>query len=127
MSGIKFLLDTNFILGLLKRDQRVMEMIADRNISSDCCGLSAITRMELLGFPDITPQEEQLIKERLTELRYVPLTREIENIVITLRRVRRIKLPDAIIAGTAYFLGADLLTLDRQLLSAASNLDEILS
>lgn len=126
MSGIEFLLDTNFILGLLQRNDRVMEIVANRNILAGSCAVSAITRMELLGFPGITLYEEQLIRERLTELQYAPLTREIENIVITIRRTRKIKLPDAIIAGTAYFLEAELLTLDRQLSSVASSLEEIL-
>lgn len=103
-----------------------MEIVANRNILAGSCAVSAITRMELLGFPGITLYEEQLIRERLTELQYAPLTREIENIVITIRRTRKIKLPDAIIAGTAYFLEAELLTLDRQLSSVASSLEEIL-
>lgn len=126
MSGIEFLLDTNFILGLLQRNDRVMEIVANRNILAGSCAVSVITRMELLGFPGITLYEEQLIWERLTEFQYAPLTREIENIVITIRRTRKIKLPDAIIAGTAYFLEAELLTLDRQLSSVASSLEEIL-
>ncbi|WP_027371237.1 type II toxin-antitoxin system VapC family toxin [Desulfovermiculus halophilus] len=126
MSGIEFVLDTNFILGLLQQNDRVMEIVANRNILAGSCAVSAITRMELLGFPGITVYEEQLIRERLAELRYAPLTREIENIVITIRRIRKIKLPDAIIAGTAYFHNAELLTLDRQLSSVASNLKQFL-
>jgi hypothetical protein len=51
MSWIEFLLDTNFILGLLQRDDRVMEIVTNRNILAGSCAVSAITRMELLGFP----------------------------------------------------------------------------
>ena len=46
-----------------------------------------------------------------------PLTENIEDVVINLRQTRRIKLPDAIISATALCNGAELLTLDTQLLS----------
>jgi len=52
MSGIKFLLDTNYILGLLKSQPVVLEELALRQIGIGECAYSAITRIELLGFPD---------------------------------------------------------------------------
>lgn len=55
MSGIKYLLDTNFILGMLKRTPEVLEVLSAARLTSDQCAYSAITRMELLGFPGITP------------------------------------------------------------------------
>ncbi|WP_051434278.1 type II toxin-antitoxin system VapC family toxin [Desulfonatronum lacustre] len=125
MSGINFLLDTNFVLGLLKREERIIELASHRKIVPKFCGVSAITRMELLGFPGIASEEEQLLKERLSQFRYVPITREIENVVISLRRIRQIKLPDAIIAGTAFYLRAELLTLDQRLLALSFRLREI--
>ena len=48
MSGIKFLLDTNFILGLLKSQPVVLEEVALRHLSIAECAYSAITRIELL-------------------------------------------------------------------------------
>lgn len=48
---------------------------------------------------------------------YLPITREIEDQAIALRRQRRIKLPDALIAATALHNGLELLTLDAGLLS----------
>jgi len=54
MSGIKFLLDTNYILGLLKSQPVVLEELALRKIGIGECAYSAITRIELLGFPEIS-------------------------------------------------------------------------
>ena len=51
MNGIKYLLDTKFILGILKSNPVVLADIAARQIRTAKCGYSAITRMELLGFP----------------------------------------------------------------------------
>jgi len=121
MSGNKYLLDTNFILGVLKSDPNVLEQISTRQIHVGECSYSAITRMELLGFQNITRVEEALIKQKLDRLTYVPLTENIENAVISLRQARKIKLPDAIIAATALCLGFELLTLDQHLLSVVNS------
>ena len=117
MSGIKFLLDTNFILGLLKSQSAVLAEISERKLSIAECGYSAVTRMELLGFPGISREEESLLRQKLERLSYLPLTRSVEDIVISLRQTRKIKLPDAIIAATALCAGVELLTLDKHLQS----------
>jgi hypothetical protein len=120
MNGGKYLLDTNFILGLLKADPLVFAQLSSRQLHVGECSYSAITRMELLGFHNITRDEETLIKQKLDRLTYLPLTENIENIVIALRQSRKIKLPDAIIAATALFNDLELLTLDQHLLSVMS-------
>lgn len=81
MNGIKYILDTNFILGILKSAPVVLADIITRQIRTAECGYSAITRMELLGFPEITREEEAIIKQKLARLIYVPLTRSIEDVV----------------------------------------------
>lgn len=53
MSGIDYLLDTNFILGMLKSSLQVIERLQTMPISSGQCAYSAVTRMELLGFPQL--------------------------------------------------------------------------
>ena len=115
MSGIKFLLDTNFILGMLKRNPEVLEVLRAERLTSDQCAYSAITRMELLGFPGITSTEEQLIRSTLDRFKYLGISFEIEEAVIGIRRTRRAKLPDALIAATALCHDLELLTLDAGL------------
>lgn len=115
MSGIDYLLDTNFILGLLKSSPETLALIDERQIKAFQCAYSAITRMELLGFPGITPAEETLIQEKLARLACQPMTSAVEDIAIRLRRTYRVKLPDAIIAASALVAGAELLTFDAQL------------
>ena len=115
MNGIDYLLDTNFILGVLQSVPETLALIKNRQIESHQCAYSAVTRMELLGFPGITRSEELLVQERLTHLTYLPISSVVEDIAIRLRRTYRLKLPDAIIASTALAAGAELLTFDRQL------------
>ncbi len=116
MSGTKYLLDTNFILGTLKSDVQVLAELSSHRILADECSYSAITRMELLGFHRITQEEEALIKQKLAHFAYLPLSQDIEDRAITLRQSHKIKLPDAIIAATALCFGIELLTLDQHLL-----------
>lgn len=122
MNGIDYLLDTNFILGLLKSSDETLEQISKRRIESQKCAYSAVSRMELLAFPGITPPEETLIQEKLAHFTYLPITSQIEDITIQLRRNHKIKLPDAIIAASALSVGAKLMTFDQQLNHVMANL-----
>lgn len=115
MSGLKYLLDTNFILGMMKSESAVLDALALNDILVDACAYSAVTRMELLGFPGISSEEEALVRVRLAQMTYVPITVPIEDAAIRLRRLRKIKLPDALIAATALHHELELLTLDSAL------------
>lgn len=79
MNGIDYLLDTNFILGLLQSSPDTLALINARQIESHQCAYSAITRMELLEFPGITRAEESLIQEKLAHLTYLPITSAVED------------------------------------------------
>ena len=118
-----FLLDTNFILGLLKATPEVLAIVEVRDLLASSCAYSAVTRMELLGYPNITPDEERLIADRLSKFTYLSISSEVDNLAITLRRTRKLKLPDALIAVTAIHHGLELLTLDEALLAVAKPLN----
>lgn len=113
MNGDGFLLDTNVVLGLLKARPEALTLFerAGRPQPSRCA-VSVITRMELLGFPGITADEEAVITGFLDCVARLPITEPVEDAAITLRRTRRLKLPDAIVAATARVHGLELLTLD---------------
>lgn len=122
MNGIKFLLDTNFVLAILNEEESVIQIMANRAINDSDCAYSSITRMELLSFPKITPQDITLIESFLRRLHYASFSGEIEDGTILIRRRYKLKLPDAIIAATAQCLKLELLTLDQQL---ANRMQEI--
>ncbi len=115
MSGSKFLLDTNFVIGLLKGNEQIQNILRDRTVAIDACTYSFITRIELLGFPAITESEVQGITRLLNMLQYLPMNQEIEDSTIHIRRHYKLKIPDAIIAATAKVNHLELLTLDQQL------------
>lgn len=119
MNGIKYLLDTNFLLGLMKATPEVLAIVTSRDLLASSCSYSAVTRMELLGYPNITNDEERLIADKLSKFTYLPITSEVEDLAIALRRTRKVKLPDAVIAATAIHHDLELLSMDQALLSVA--------
>ena len=121
MSGVECLLDTNFILGMLKNSPEVSVILERESLKANQCAYSAVTRMELLGFPGITPSEDALIRSRLEHLTYLPIQLAVEDRAIQIRCSRRIKLPDALIAATALHHGLRLLTLDAGLQSVMAS------
>jgi predicted nucleic acid-binding protein len=80
--------------------------------------ISIITRIELLAYPGISADEEHDIQEFLSGVDVIPLTMEVEQETIKIRRsYPQIKLPDAVIVATAVSLRATLVTGDSQMLA----------
>jgi predicted nucleic acid-binding protein len=113
-------LDTNVLIGMLAQTPVALALLRGHGATTANSGYSAITRMELLGFPAITPPEIQQIAALLAKIARYALIAEIEDEAISLRRSARIKLPDAIILATAKVHKLVLLTLDQRLAALAS-------
>ena len=109
MNGNRLCVDTNILLYFLKGDQEVIEMIADKDLV-----ISFITELELLSFPKILPDSEETIKGLLENCQIVDIAPEIKDVTIEFRRKSKLKLPDSIVAATAFSLKLPLLTADKQ-------------
>ncbi|GHU60013.1 hypothetical protein FACS189444_6440 [Spirochaetia bacterium] len=81
--------------------------------------VSVITRMEVLSYPDITPDEEQCALDFLSACIVIPLNLQVEKKAIQLRRSIKRRLPDSIVAATAVILGITLLSHDPHLVKAS--------
>ena len=103
--GMTGLLDTNTALYLL--GGRLAHPLPAGHY-----GVSVITEMELLAWPSLTPAEEARIRAFLLNVAVVELTPLIRERAIELRRLHRLKLPDAVICATALIEGVDLWTND---------------
>ena len=117
MSGLKFILDTNIVIGLLKANPKVIELSERVNLDLSVSSVSQITRMELLGFKGISDVEETIIQQFLQSCHVLLLDEVIEAETISLRKLTSLKLPDAIIAATARVYELELLSLDEKLTS----------
>ena len=118
MSGPRFLLDTNVVIGLVNGPGAARNLVDLNEAPPDVCAVSQISGIELLSFPALSADEEARINVLLTAVTVIVLDDRIERETIALRRRIRMKLPDAVIAATARVHGLKLLTLDERLEAA---------
>jgi predicted nucleic acid-binding protein len=102
--------DTNILIYHLngKLDEaaeRMLEQALEENAR-----ISVITRIEVLGWPGQTEDAFQRARSFLDQFNEQPLTDDIAEESVALRRKRRLKIPDAIIAATALRLNLPLVT-----------------
>jgi predicted nucleic acid-binding protein len=64
----------------------------------------------LLAYPELTEPEALVIRDFLAQFESISITLEIEEIAISLKKQRRIKLPGAILAAAAISLNACFVT-----------------
>ena len=115
MNGIKYLLDTNIIIGLYNHNPTILALLQAKSIRINQCAYSSITRIELLSYPDLTVPDKQAIESLLKCMTYLGISPEVEDETIKFRRTQQTKLPDSIIAATAKYYQLELLTLDKKL------------
>jgi predicted nucleic acid-binding protein len=111
VNGNRFLLDTNILLYITGKRIDITALPEGAYFTS------FITEFEILSYPSLTSQEEKNLKRLLHEIPIVDITSEIKEQTISFRKKYRLKLPDAIIAATALFLRATLVTNDKSFLA----------
>ncbi|MFO7822651.1 MAG: type II toxin-antitoxin system VapC family toxin [Cyclobacterium sp.] len=110
MSGNSIILDTNIVLYLLSGDETVADFLNDKTVF-----LSFISELELLGYKGISTGDLSKIKDLLADSTIIDINSEIKRIVIEIRKNKRLKLPDAIIAATSRYLDIPFMTSDKNL------------
>ncbi|HRM15318.1 MAG TPA: type II toxin-antitoxin system VapC family toxin [Acinetobacter parvus] len=103
----KYVFDTNAILYAISQGVEI-----EKNMHS----ISVITEMELLSYPQLTLQDEVMLRGILSFFQHIELTTEIKQQAIWLRKNTGLKLPDSIVAATALITNCILLTSDKKLL-----------
>lgn len=107
MSGDRILADTNVLLYLLNGDKGLLSIFKGTEVS-----ISTITELELLSFPKLKKKEEKSIRDLVSRCTVINISDEIKELAIYFRRKFRLKLPDAVIAGTAHYHKLPILTAD---------------
>ncbi|MBF9223195.1 type II toxin-antitoxin system VapC family toxin [Hymenobacter ruricola] len=119
MSGVDFCADTNFAVYHLGGHRCVRPYLAA------ALAVSVVTELELLSKPGMPTAEVAAAELYLETCEIIDLTAPVKAAVIGLRRQYRLKLPDAIVAATAQWLGVPLLTADKGFVRIA-DLDVVL-
>lgn len=110
-SGKMIVLDSNTIIYLSKELISIDDIFTD----DETYAISIITYMEVLGYPFDSPNEEKFIHQLFDILDILYIDRSIADYVIRLKKVYKIKLPDAIICATCIYNDAFLCTNDIRL------------
>jgi predicted nucleic acid-binding protein len=104
--GQSFLIDTNVIIdfshGIFSENAK--KFVAE--ILNKAPTISAVTQIELLGFSIVPPQIEYFVRNAFI----IGINNKVIQKTIEIRRLHRIKLPDALIAATTLVDNLTLLT-----------------
>ena len=106
---MRWALDSNVWIEAAAGVPHAVNVLA-KGAATDWCGYSAISRLEVLGFPKLTPAEESGLLVLLSQFNEIPISSAVIDKAIQLRRQVRLKSPDAIVAASALLEGADLVT-----------------
>ncbi len=108
MSGNRVVIDTNVAIYFLLGDEKVADYFY-----SFSPVFSFVSELELLSgsdFTDLQTAEIQLFLSKQTILDYIPA---IKSHILNIRKRKKIKLPDAIIAATAMYFDIPLVSSDK--------------
>jgi predicted nucleic acid-binding protein len=108
-SLIRNLIDTNVWIDALAGNL-AKKAFMKFTVKAEWAGYSAITRLELFGFPKLTENEEAKITEMLNAFNEIPVNSSIIDCAIQIRKKAKIKIPDAIIGASALVLDCNLIT-----------------
>jgi predicted nucleic acid-binding protein len=107
--GPKYLIDTNTVIGFLSAAIPEVGLSFMDSVIDNGPVLSVITKIELLSFNG-SPREHAFLNDFIDYSSVIRIEDEIVLEAIAIRRKKKVKTPDAIIASTAKVLGLTLLT-----------------
>lgn len=107
-------LDTNILIAYLNNEPRVVKTLSDWKSSGRILFISSISRAEILALPKLSPNETEKIRNFLNSFLSIPFDDSVAENAALLKRIYRLKLPDAGIAATALTRNLPLVTRDRR-------------
>lgn len=111
MNGHKLLVDTNIILYLIDGNKKIGQILDGKEIY-----VSFITELELLSYPELDEEQEEVIKSLLSECKVIGFDEWIKVHAIETRKKNKLKLPDCIIVATSKYFNIPFLTADKRIL-----------
>ena len=111
MNGKGYLLDTNAIVQLLKGNKELIAVLG----AADFIATSIVAEMEYLSFSGLSDSDValyQAFRGRIQVYDVPSADTAFTQLVVKARKEHGLKLPDAIIAGTAIAKGLTVLTAD---------------
>jgi predicted nucleic acid-binding protein len=98
---MRWLLDSNVLIDALAGLPHGVRVLQEARKRPEVSIIySAITRIEVLGFPNLSAKEEEAVRRLLSEFEEVAISNTVVERTIQIRKLARIKIPDALIADT---------------------------
>jgi len=104
-----YLIDTNIVIYYLEGEQAAVSFFCTHRRQ---LAISSITWMETLSYP-FSADEELVVRSFLKEFRLIEVISPVMELTVGIRRKKKIKLPDAIIASSA--IHNDLILVTRNI------------
>ena len=103
--------DTNIVIAYLAGEKIVVRALSEWKEAGLPLLLPSVVETEVLSFSGL-PYAEQARTEQFleSEFLFIPLDRSLARVAAHIRRTRRIKTPDSIVAATAIASGTSLVT-----------------
>lgn len=95
--AVVYLIDTNIIIYYLEGEQAAVSFLRTHRGK---LAISSVTWMETLSYP-LSADEEQVVRAFLHEFRLIEISSPVMELSVKVRRMKKMKLPDAIIAASA--------------------------
>ncbi len=100
------ILDSNIIIySFQSRHSYLQRFMRDKE-----AGCSAITQVEVLGYPRLSPDEKHYLEACFANIKIYPIDSNVIQAAVALRQQRKMSLGDAIIAATALEYHQTLIT-----------------
>ncbi len=105
-----YLLDTNTIIHYLSASLPPSAMLFMHSVVNIQSNISVISKIETLGYNFSNVTEKNTMESFVNVSAVLPINDEVVNNTIAIRKSKKIKLPDAIIAATAITNNLTILT-----------------
>jgi len=109
---MKYFYDTNIFIDYLSGVEDVQQYFDKDFLANNELFISSIVRIELLSYPELSINEEKVIREVLDQFVIIPLNDDIVEMTILLRKKYKLKVPDSIIASSVIYIDSMLITRD---------------
>jgi tRNA(fMet)-specific endonuclease VapC len=114
MSGKRYLLDTNALVALIEGNLGLLSLVKN----AEWIGVSIINVIEFLSFSTLTQEDKDLFSEFVSRIEVVDLDYDDEELmvrILSVRKSRSVKLPDAVVIASALVNDAIVVTNDAHI------------
>jgi len=125
---MRYLLDSNILIGFLNGDKKIIDWILERKRENKfSLSISFISKIEVLSLKELKNGQVNELEKFLNSFYMVYLSDEIINLSAALRRKNFLSLGDAVVVATAISNKLILVTNDKVLIKKVKNFVEVLS